>query len=41
MARFLCGIPSPAAAKAKLQRRAEFGIWQHHRFSDILQMLEA
>jgi ATP-dependent DNA helicase RecQ len=41
MARFLCGISSPAAAKAKLQRRAEFGIWQHHRFSDILRMLEA
>jgi len=41
MARFLCGIPSPAAAKAKLQRRAEFGVWQHHRFSDVLKMLEA
>ena len=41
MARFLCGIPSPAATKAKLQRRVDFGVWQHHRFSDILKMLEA
>ncbi len=41
MARFFCGISSPASYKAKLQRRAEFGLWQHHRFADILQMLQA
>ncbi len=41
LARFLCGIPSPASNKEKLHQRPEFGIWQHHRFSDILTMLEA
>jgi len=41
LARFLCGIPSPMSIKDKLLRRPEFGIWQHHRYSDILGMLEA
>ena len=41
LARFLCGIPSPMSNKDRLYRRPEFGIWQHHRYSDILGMLEA
>jgi len=41
LARFLCGIPSPMSNKERLNRHPEFGIWQHHRYSDILRMLEA
>lgn len=41
LARFLCGIPSPAASKARLQQRAEFGLWQQHPFAGIARMLEA
>lgn len=41
LARFLCGIHSPAAYKARLQQRREFGMWQDHSFTKILQMLEA
>ncbi len=41
LARFLCGISSPAAYQAKLQSRDEFGLWQHRDFLDILTMLEA
>lgn len=41
LARFLCGISSPAAYQAKLQSREEFGLWQHRDFLDILTMLEA
>jgi ATP-dependent DNA helicase RecQ len=41
LARFLCGIPSPAASNARLQQRPEFGLWQHQRFAEIARMLEA
>ena len=41
LARFLCGIPSPAATKARLQQRPEFGLWQHQPFPAIASMLEA
>ena len=41
LARFLCGIPSPAARKAKLQYRPEYGMWEPYPFSDILTMVEA
>jgi ATP-dependent DNA helicase RecQ len=41
LARFLCGITSPAAQQAKLQHRPEFGLWQHHDFLEIMAMLEA
>ena len=41
LARFLCGISSPAATKARLQQRPEFGLWQHQPFPDIARMLEA
>ena len=41
LARFLCGISSPAAYQAKLQSRDTFGLWQQRDFLDILTMLEA
>jgi ATP-dependent DNA helicase RecQ len=41
LARFLCGISSPAASKARLQQRPEFGLWQQQPFPDIARMLEA
>ena len=41
LARFLCGIPSPAATKARLQQRPEFGLWQHQPFATIAQMIRA
>mgnify|MGYP002784615256 CR=1 FL=1 len=40
LAKFLCGISSPAAYQAKLQSREEFGLWQSRDFLDILAMLE-
>ena len=40
LARYLCGIHSPAAYQARLQNRSLFGMWQNHRFTTILQMLE-
>jgi ATP-dependent DNA helicase RecQ len=39
LARFLCGIPSPAATSARLHTHPAFGIWQHHRFQDILALV--
>lgn len=41
MARFLCGIPSPAATKAKLNQRPEFGMWQARPFDEVLGMVGA
>ena len=41
LARFLCGISSPAATKARLHRRPEFGLWQDQRFDEVLQWLGA
>jgi ATP-dependent DNA helicase RecQ len=34
-ARFLCGITSPAASRAKLGRGALFGAAAMHRFADV------
>jgi ATP-dependent DNA helicase RecQ len=36
LARFLCGISSPASTRAKLRNRPEFGQWSHVRFADVL-----
>jgi ATP-dependent DNA helicase RecQ len=36
MARFLCGITSPATTRAKLRKRPEFGQWSHVPFADVL-----
>lgn len=41
LAKFLCGISSPAAYQAKLISRDEFGMWQDQDFLDILALLEA
>jgi len=36
MARFLCGLSSPALSKAKLTRHALFGRLEERRFHDVL-----
>jgi ATP-dependent DNA helicase RecQ len=41
LARFLCGISSPASFQSKLQQRREFGLWQHRDFLEVLALLEA
>jgi ATP-dependent DNA helicase RecQ len=40
LARFLCGITSPATARSKLRQRKEFGQWNHLRFADVLALAE-
>jgi ATP-dependent DNA helicase RecQ len=37
-ARFLCGLSSPATAKAKLSRHALFGLLAEQRFADVLAL---
>ncbi len=41
MARFLCGMTSPASTRARLSRHDLFGIWSEQSFKDVLQMAEA
>jgi ATP-dependent DNA helicase RecQ len=41
MARFLCGLASPALTKAKLSRHALFGKLENHRFSEVLAWCES
>jgi ATP-dependent DNA helicase RecQ len=36
LARFLCGLASPALTRAKLTRHALFGIMEHRRFGEVL-----
>jgi ATP-dependent DNA helicase RecQ len=38
LARFLCGISSPATTRAKLRTRPEFGQWSHVPFADVLAL---
>jgi len=38
LARFLCGISSPASTRAKLRNRPEFGLWSSYRFADVLAL---
>jgi ATP-dependent DNA helicase RecQ len=38
LARFLCGISSPASTRAKLRNRPEFGQWSSFRFADVLAL---
>jgi ATP-dependent DNA helicase RecQ len=38
LARFLCGINSPASSRAKLRNRPEFGQWSSFRFADVLAL---
>jgi ATP-dependent DNA helicase RecQ len=40
MARFLCGITSPATTRSKLRQRKEFGVWNDHRFAEVLALTE-
>jgi ATP-dependent DNA helicase RecQ len=40
IARFLCGISSPASTRAKLRSRPEFGQWSNFRFADVLALAE-
>jgi ATP-dependent DNA helicase RecQ len=38
LARFFCGISSPATSRAKLRSRPEFGQWSHVPFADVLTL---
>jgi ATP-dependent DNA helicase RecQ len=40
LARFLCGITSPAATRAKLRKRPEFGQYSHIPFAEVLKLAE-
>jgi ATP-dependent DNA helicase RecQ len=40
LARFLCGISSPATTRAKLRSRPEFGQWSHVPFADVLALAQ-
>jgi len=40
MARFLCGISSPATTRAKLRSRPEFGQWSHVPFAEVLKLAQ-
>ena len=41
VARFLCGLTSPALTRARLGRHDLFGIWEAYRFGDVLAWCEA
>jgi ATP-dependent DNA helicase RecQ len=41
LARFLCGLPSPASGRAKLSRDPRFGALADFRFSRVLRLVEA
>lgn len=40
LARFLCGISSPAVTRARLSRHDAFGLLENHPFEDVLAMVE-
>ncbi len=40
MARFLCGLPSPAASRARLTRDPRFGCYALRRFASVLAFVE-
>jgi ATP-dependent DNA helicase RecQ len=40
LARFLCGISSPATSRGKLRQHKEFGAWSQRRFADVLTLAE-
>lgn len=37
IARFLCGLTSPALVRARLTRHSLFGLWEQCRFHDVLE----
>jgi ATP-dependent DNA helicase RecQ len=41
LARFLCGIGSPAVTRARLTRHDAFGLLERHPFQRILELVEA
>jgi len=41
LARYLCGLTSPATTRARITRSAMFGIWEAYRFAEILAWCEA
>ena len=41
MARFLCGLTSPATTRARLTRHPQFGIFTDYPFSHVLAVLES
>jgi ATP-dependent DNA helicase RecQ len=38
LARFLCGLPSPAASRARLTKDNRFGLLAHFRFASVLKL---
>ncbi len=40
IARFLCGLSSPAATRAKLRQHARFGLYEHIPFRQVLEAVE-
>jgi len=38
LARFLCGLPSPAVSRARLGRHALFGALAEHRFAQVMEL---
>ena len=40
IARFLCGLTSPALTQARLSRHPRFGALEAHRFADVLAWCE-
>ena len=41
LARFLCGITSPAVTRARLSRHDAFGLLEHLRFAEVLMIAES
>jgi ATP-dependent DNA helicase RecQ len=40
LARFLCGLSSPATTRAKLRKHADFGLMESTPFSEVLAFVE-
>ena len=40
LARYLCGLTSPATTRARITRSATFGVWENYRFAEILDWCE-
>ena len=41
LSRFLCGLTSPAATRARLSRRNEFGLFDHVPFGEVLDLVDS